>query len=68
MKIEDTSDKELLQQADRLLYQVLWEPFGLPGDTRSKFKKVGFTDVSGWLDHDFFVNHGIRFKRMMRDV
>jgi N-acetylglutamate synthase-like GNAT family acetyltransferase len=146
MRFETTSDKELLQQADQLMYDVLWEPFGLPRDIRSKFKvegqekvivaldedkvvgamvliiqeavaeirhaavyakyqhsglgralfnhvltlameyevnklevyarnsaidyweKMGFSDISGWLDHDFFVNHGIRFKRMVRDA
>lgn len=52
MKIEVTSDEELLQQADRLLYEVLWQPFGLPEDTRSKFEVLGQEKVIAALDED----------------
>jgi len=146
MQIFTTSDVDILKQADTLLYEVLWEPFGLPRDTRSKFpidgdeyvfvafqkdqlvgafvlivqdrvaelrhaaveikhqgngigrslckfiidfagghginrievygrntaigfwENLGFVDTSGWLDHDFFVNYGIRFKKMVLEV
>ncbi|PKM82853.1 MAG: hypothetical protein CVU89_01570 [Firmicutes bacterium HGW-Firmicutes-14] len=36
-----TSNKGILKQADELLYQVLWQPFGLPRDTRNKFEIIG---------------------------
>ncbi|MHB9095884.1 MAG: GNAT family N-acetyltransferase [Eubacteriales bacterium] len=36
-----TKNKQLLTQADDLLYHVLWQPFGLPRDTRDKFEING---------------------------
>ncbi|MWC27611.1 GNAT family N-acetyltransferase [Paenibacillus sp. MMS18-CY102] len=28
------------------------------------WQKLGFQEVSDWLDHPLFVNHGVRFKKM----
>lgn len=28
------------------------------------WEKIGFTAESGWLDHELFIGHGIRFKKM----
>lgn len=49
MQIFSTPNKKYLEQADELLYQVLWQPFGLPRDTRGRFEidgvEVVFTAV-----------------------
>lgn len=41
MEVIYTVKPELLAEADLLLYQVLWQPHGLPRDTRRKFPVEG---------------------------
>ncbi len=146
MRFTMETDEFALQQVDALLYEVLWEPYGMP-NVRHQFdkgeaeiifaakdgitvagafvlivykdksaelrhaavlpeyqgqktgrglwnevleyikaesinsiyvyarntaigfwEKIGFRVETDWIDHDFFANHGIRFKVMMFDI
>lgn len=139
-----TEDNEIIEKADRILFEELWKPLGMPSNAREEFKagakevvfiaiedeqiigtfvlvvydsqlaeirhaavlskyrnksvgkqlfqnvrsylrnqrinqlevysrntsigywsRMGFVEVSDWLDHELFASHGIRFKKMV---